>query len=317
MVLYEFDETKIISLSQKKRNDKLNDYRETYEILLKKYYEEKELTRTTDHVERNKQKKKKLPIKLVKESLAAELAEKTKKRILIQSTDNQERVTNQDTSYEELNVLQENIIPNRGNLEPEKRLRTFTATNRNLTIVKYLKDLYQNKCQICGETIEVSPGNFLSEVHHIRSLGEHDGADVIENMIVLCPNHHAMFDRGSITLDLDKKTVVHFNPDNTLNNKQIELKHDINRNYIDFHNMNIFVHSNQIARDKNNITVDYGNTVTLQDAMSSEIFDITLEDKHHSEFMKPLEIKLLGKSIEDIVGHNGFTYKIIKNTSKQ
>ena len=45
-------------------------------------------------------------------------------------------------------------------------------------------------------------GEYMSEVHHIRPLGKHDGADIIENMIVVCPNHHAMFDRGAITISL-------------------------------------------------------------------------------------------------------------------
>ena len=236
------------------------------------------------------------------------------------STKNQ---INKDVIYDDYDA------PNisRGNLEPEKKLRTFTATNRNLTIVKYLKDLYQNKCQICGETIEVSPGNFLSEVHHIRPLGEHDGADVIENMIVLCPNHHTMFDRGSITIDLDKKVVIHFNHDNPLNNKQIRLKHEINSNYLDYHSKKIFFSSDQVKHQKascqikiiNEIgipeslhLIDFGSLVTLIDIKTEEIFNIKLEAKYNKEFMKPLEKKSLGKCLNSTIEHNGFYYRVIK-----
>jgi hypothetical protein len=37
---------------------------------------------------------------------------------------------------------------------------------------------------------------FYIEAHHMRPLGKHDGPDNRRNMLVLCPNHHAMFDLG-------------------------------------------------------------------------------------------------------------------------
>ena len=217
-----------------------------------------------------------------------------------------------------------NSISNKGSLEPEKKLRSFIATSRNLSIVKYLKNLYKDKCQICGEAIEISQDNFLSEVHHIKPLGVHNGPDVIDNAIVLCPNHHTMFDRGAITIDIDKKIVIHFNPENPLNNKHIELKHEINASYIAFHNMNIFINRaehNQKEADrifaKDEIattiqTVDFGNIVTLQDMDTSELFDIKLEDKFNKDFMKPIEKVILQKYLNDIVLYDAFRYKIIK-----
>ena len=51
------------------------------------------------------------------------------------------------------------------------------------------------KCQVCGERIECADGSFYAEVHHIRPLGGNHGVnDIRENMLVLCPTHHAMFD---------------------------------------------------------------------------------------------------------------------------
>ncbi|MCO5385385.1 MAG: HNH endonuclease [Desulfosporosinus sp.] len=209
----------------------------------------------------------------------------------------------------------------KGSLEPEKKLRSFIATSRNLSIVKFLKNLYEDKCQICGERIEISPGSFLSEVHHIKPLGVHNGPDVVENAIVLCPNHHAMFDRGAITIDIDKKIVIHFNPDNPLNNKHIELKHNINGSYIAFHNQNIFI--NPVDHNQKNMifvkdeiatsiqAVDFGNIVTLQDMDTSELFDIKLEDKFNRDFMKPIEKVILQKRLNDIVRHDAFRYKVI------
>lgn len=64
--------------------------------------------------------------------------------------------------------------------------------------------------------MEVDINQFATEVHHIQPLGKHNGPDIKENMIVLCPNDHIMFDRGAITLDLDNMRVIHKNKKTTL-----------------------------------------------------------------------------------------------------
>lgn len=242
-------------------------------------------------------------------------------KIILNEEETQNHFVNDIINRKVLSI-QDNSIFSKGSLEPEKKLRSFIATSRNLSVVKYLKNLYEDKCQICGEAIEISHDSFLSEVHHIKPLGVHNGPDVVENAIVLCPNHHSMFDRGAITIDIDKKIVIHFNPDNPLNYRQIELKHDIDRTYIAFHNQNIFInsveHQNQkeIILAKNEIattiqTIDFGNIVTLQDEDSGELFDIKLEDKFNKDFMKPIEKVLLRKFLNDTISYDDFQYKIV------
>jgi hypothetical protein len=45
--------------------------------------------------------------------------------------------------------------------------------------------------------------------HHIQPLGRpHCGPDCIENLIVVCPNHHAMCDYGAIKLALTDLHVI-------------------------------------------------------------------------------------------------------------
>lgn len=76
--------------------------------------------------------------------------------------------------------------------ELEKRQplsKTITFFKRNKEIVKQLKELYNNKCQICQFTFKKDNGDNYSETHHLIPLG-HNGADKIENMVVLCPNCH-------------------------------------------------------------------------------------------------------------------------------
>ena len=63
-----------------------------------------------------------------------------------------------------------------------------------------LKEMYGNKCQVCGYSLEAGAGFLHSEVHHLRPLHE-GGSDTHDNMIVLCPQHHAEFDYGAMHVD--------------------------------------------------------------------------------------------------------------------
>lgn len=52
-------------------------------------------------------------------------------------------------------------------------------------------------------TIQVTAEKTYSEAHHIIPLGgKHKGPDVLSNILVLCPNHHAMMDMGLMKLEL-------------------------------------------------------------------------------------------------------------------
>lgn len=68
---------------------------------------------------------------------------------------------------------------------------------------------------------------FYSEVHHIQPLGnEHNGIDSKSNMLVLCPNHHKMFDLGVLAIDpTDNKTLLHIKSSDKFKNRNINFKH--------------------------------------------------------------------------------------------
>lgn len=82
--------------------------------------------------------------------------------------------------------------------EPPRRTQaTITRIARDTTKSRRLKQLYEYRCQVCGTCLELTEGMYLIEVHHLRPLGgEHQGLDDFGNMMVLCPNHHALFDYG-------------------------------------------------------------------------------------------------------------------------
>ncbi len=80
--------------------------------------------------------------------------------------------------------------------EPPKRFKShISRVIRDTATARALKSLYEFRCQICGTRFEISHDTFYAEVHHVRPLGGgHNGLDTTTNMLVLCPNHHAMFD---------------------------------------------------------------------------------------------------------------------------
>ncbi|MCL2814267.1 MAG: HNH endonuclease [Oscillospiraceae bacterium] len=130
------------------------------------------------------------------------------------------------------------IIINDNNINT-KIGKNVSLYERNQTIVKEIKQIYNDTCQFCGEQIEIGLNEYFSNACHIRPL-EHNGDDTIYNLIVLCPNHHVMFDSGMITINIENKTVIHVNPQHMINNKEICLKHDIGKKYIEYHNEHIF-----------------------------------------------------------------------------
>ena len=66
-----------------------------------------------------------------------------------------------------------------------------------------IKTLYDYRCQMCGTRLVGLAGPY-AEAAHIRPLGApHDGPDIPENILCLCPNHHVLFDHGGVTVDAD------------------------------------------------------------------------------------------------------------------
>jgi hypothetical protein len=113
---------------------------------------------------------------------------------------------------------------------PEKNKSEVYRFVRDSSRVMKLKQLYDNKCQICDYRFEYKKNKFYSEVHHYNPL-EENGNDDIDNMIVVCPNHHAEFDYKTIAIDRDEKTVIdkngkkiteiYFHKDHKLSKKNI------------------------------------------------------------------------------------------------
>ncbi|REK91550.1 hypothetical protein DY245_04005 [Streptomyces inhibens] len=86
--------------------------------------------------------------------------------------------------------------------EQVRRTVEYERRMRDSTVVRQVKEMYDDTCQVCGVRLVVSPDNkAISQAAHIQALGRpHNGPDKVWNVLCLCPNCHALFDRGALQL---------------------------------------------------------------------------------------------------------------------
>lgn len=113
------------------------------------------------------------------------------------------------------------------NCPPERQELTTYRVLRDTLIARRVKQLHNYECQLCGHSILFPDGNRYAEAHHIRPLGKpHDGPDKMENIICLCPNHHAELDYG--VRPLIELELRHVNG------------HALGNQFIDYHNTSVW-----------------------------------------------------------------------------
>lgn len=117
-------------------------------------------------------------------------------------------------------------------LEPPPAVRVQTTVSRiirDTQLSRRVKLLHEYKCQIltCEYTIVLADGSHYAEGHHVQPLGEpHNGPDILENIVCLCPNHHAECDLGAIRLVSAELRQV--------------AGHVIGQEFLDYHNQTIY-----------------------------------------------------------------------------
>lgn len=124
---------------------------------------------------------------------------------------------------------------------PLKRTLTVQRVIRDSVIGKAQKQRYQYECQVCGTTIELPNGKRYAEAHHLRPVGKpHNGKDGFPNTIVVCPQHHAMFDLGAIAIEPESYLVKYWNKDEGKKNSRLILNHDLDPACVQYHHRKIF-----------------------------------------------------------------------------
>ncbi len=90
---------------------------------------------------------------------------------------------------------------------PPRRTTTISRIVRDSEASRGVKRMYDFKCQVCNVVLPV-PGGFYAEGAHVKPLGvPHNGSDSTDNILCLCPNHHALLDYGAFSVSDDFKLI--------------------------------------------------------------------------------------------------------------
>lgn len=87
-----------------------------------------------------------------------------------------------------------------GVAEERKQYLYEEAPRRNPDLVDRLQDLYGGRCQVCQWNPVDVYGEPLCEGHHIQWLSR-GGDDALDNLMLVCPNHHRAIHRCDAPLD--------------------------------------------------------------------------------------------------------------------
>ena len=105
----------------------------------------------------------------------------------------------------------------------EREEATVYRLLRDTALARWVKMKHGYRCQLCGHTIQLPDGSLYAEAHHIQPLGgQHRGPDTIQNIVCVCPNHHAELDYFAIALTHE---TLRLHPD-----------HPIAQKHVDYHN---------------------------------------------------------------------------------
>lgn len=100
--------------------------------------------------------------------------------------------------HEALDVLIREERP--GVAETRQAYLYASAPTRNRHLAQELQTLYAGRCQICACDPPDAYGHTLCHAHHVHWLSR-GGADDLENLMLVCPNHHAAIHRTDTPFD--------------------------------------------------------------------------------------------------------------------
>jgi putative restriction endonuclease len=141
------------------------------------------------------------------------------------------KLVKQNSSLPPISVkaAQIDIEQKHGSNNPRRVSSTVQRVIRDSKLGRQLKKLYDYKCQVCELQINTEAG-FYAEAAHIKPVGApHNGPDLLENLLCLCPNHHLMFDKGVFCLD-DRFNLIGVDGRLYLNPK-----HDVSKEFLNYH----------------------------------------------------------------------------------
>jgi len=120
--------------------------------------------------------------------------------------ENQEEPKKEAKVIDETYVIEQLFDEDLIDKDAETAERTAKVRKRNTKIVKKLKGLYENKCQVTGDEFIFKKKNGVNytEAHHLIPLGQ-GGSDDPRNLVVLSPLIHSMLHHADVSpINLDE-----------------------------------------------------------------------------------------------------------------
>jgi 5-methylcytosine-specific restriction protein A len=94
-----------------------------------------------------------------------------------------------------------------GIAEKRRRYLMTEVATRDRDLVEQLREMYLGACQICRWAPRLNYGTELCEAHHVHWLSR-GGTDVLENLVLVCPNHHRAIHRCDAPFDFERNAFV-------------------------------------------------------------------------------------------------------------
>lgn len=126
---------------------------------------------------------------------------------------------------------------------PRTKTVVRTLRLRSTVLAVEIKRRYGHTCQLCGTPVVLADRLKYAEAHHLWPIGmPHFGPDVPGNIIVVCPNHHILFDRGAVMIVPKTLAVTHAVSGALPSDARLYVQpwHDIKNKYLAYHNAKIF-----------------------------------------------------------------------------
>ena len=116
--------------------------------------------------------------------------------------------------------------------------RTPTDDGGDDSLERDLRARYDDTCMVCGDGRQRDAGAGYSEVHYLMPLAApHEGPAAAENAVVVCPNHRADLEHGTVTVDPRTLTVEHaYEPGVSGRTLSTADDHEVGAQYLAYHN---------------------------------------------------------------------------------
>jgi len=108
------------------------------------------------------------------------------------------------------NVLENTLQIELPQLSAERKQEIVSNYRRNRTLVKRLNEMYAGRCQICAFDPLTVYRVSAADAHHIHYLSR-GGHDTLENLVLICPNHHAVIHSDNAVFDYESKKFMFSN----------------------------------------------------------------------------------------------------------